>query len=594
MDSFIVLMFFVIIVGAVVGKLSNFWGPYQHLMCTKEKRLLKENLEKKDAELRGLRRHFRRFSKAVKKFDEIKTWSDMVVSELTELHNDISEIVTGAPNENSHDVRAHRYIAKFDAFGVGMDLLKVKVVNLREETEHLHKELSDLLREKLMLSVKEPTGKVSKNSSEEKKAEEPVPRQEEKTPGLEGPLETQTTLNATEPEIQKPSTASRCQALLHIVCPLWVVYVIGYFGCSFLWVIVVVIVKLQYSWRKEDREQQQQQALQDENLSDGQPSWVAVPDLEKSKWFNKILKQAWPSSCRYLEKMIVDSVTSHLTDNKFLKMLRFTRFSLGDKPPHVIGVKGYNPNKDQVILDLYLSYVANIDAKLEIPGVMSAGAKAIQFQAILRVFMNFIGHLPILRGMSISFVKKPKLDIDWTGITNVLDMPLFNTYFEEQIMDLIAQYYLLPKRYALYLAQGVTEEELMGPALEVILRIHLLEAQDLIAKDNLMRGLIKGKSDPYAKIQVANQYFKSRVIDNNLSPKWNEVYEATIYDVEDENLEIDIFDKDLNKDDFIGRMSISLEEIKERKVIDQWFKLENVPSGQLHLQLEWLTKPAES
>ncbi len=59
-----------------------------------------------------------------------------------------------------------------------------------------------------------------------------------------------------------------------------------------------------------------------------------------------------------------------------------------------------------------------------------------------------------------------------------------------------------------------------------MLRIHLLEAQDLVAKDNMMGGMVKGKSDPYVKIHIGDTTFKSHVIKENLNPTWNEMYEV--------------------------------------------------------------------
>lgn len=53
-----------------------------------------------------------------------------------------------------------------------------------------------------------------------------------------------------------------------------------------------------------------------------------------------------------------------------------------------------------------------------------------------------------------------------------------------------------------------------------------MEAQDLVAKDNMMGGMVKGKSDPYAKISVGDDTFKSSVIKENLNPVWNEMHEV--------------------------------------------------------------------
>lgn len=63
--------------------------------------------------------------------------------------------------------------------------------------------------------------------------------------------------------------------------------------------------------------------------------------------------------------------------------------------------------------------------------------------------------------------------------------------------------------------------------LQGVLRIHLQEAQNLIAKDNLMGGMVKGKSDPYVKITIGNNTFKSHVVKENLNPTWNEMYEVS-------------------------------------------------------------------
>lgn len=61
-----------------------------------------------------------------------------------------------------------------------------------------------------------------------------------------------------------------------------------------------------------------------------------------------------------------------------------------------------------------------------------------------------------------------------------------------------------------------------------VVRVHLLEGRNLVAKDTYMMGLVKGKSDPYATLRVGNRHFKSKTIKENLEPKWNEVYEVEL------------------------------------------------------------------
>ncbi|KAF4020513.1 hypothetical protein G4228_012193 [Cervus hanglu yarkandensis] len=122
-----------------------------------------------------------------------------------------------------------------------------------------------------------------------------------------------------------------------------------------------------------------------------------------------------------------------------------------------------------------------------------------------------------------------------------------------------------------------------------VLRIHFIEAQDLQGKDTYLKGLVKGKSDPYGVIRVGNQIFQSKVIKENLSPKWNEVYEALVYEHPGQELEIELFDEDPDKDDFLGSLMIDLIEVEKERLLDEWFALDEVPRGKLHLKLEWLT-----
>lgn len=63
-------------------------------------------------------------------------------------------------------------------------------------------------------------------------------------------------------------------------------------------------------------------------------------------------------------------------------------------------------------------------------------------------------------------------------------------------------------------------------AVQGVVRVHLLEGRDLVAKDTYMLGLVKGKSDPYGILRVGNRHFRSKTIKENLYPKWEEVYEV--------------------------------------------------------------------
>lgn len=61
------------------------------------------------------------------------------------------------------------------------------------------------------------------------------------------------------------------------------------------------------------------------------------------------------------------------------------------------------------------------------------------------------------------------------------------------------------------------------------MRVHVVEAKELVAMDTVMMGLVKGKSDPYAILRVGNQRFRTKTIKESLNPRWNEVFEVTTF-----------------------------------------------------------------
>eukprot|EP00064_Thunnus_orientalis_P018796 superscaffoldBa00004453_g18902 len=219
-----------------------------------------------------------------------------------------------------------------------------------------------------------------------------------------------------------------------------------------------------------------------------------------------------------------------------------------------------------------------------------AGIKSIQIHGVLRVVMEpLLGDMPLVGALSLFFLKKPLLDINWTGLTNILDIPGLNGFSDSLIQDIIYSYLVLPNRITVPLVGDVELAQLRFPMPKGVLRIHFLEAQDLEGKDKFLGGLIKGKSDPYGILQIGNQLFQSKTIKESLHPKWNEVYEALVYEHSGQHLEIELFDEDPDKDDFLGSLMIDMTELHKEQKVDEWFDLEEAPTGKLHLKLEWLS-----
>ncbi|KAL6097723.1 esyt2 [Pungitius sinensis] len=382
------------------------------------------------------------------------------------------------------------------------------------------------------------------------------------------------------------------------------IYALGYFEFSFSWLLIALV--LFFWWRRnaagkrgrlsrafaflEEEERSVKQSVATSDL----PTWVHFPDVERVEWLNKAVKQMWPYICQLAEKLFHDTIEPAVKQsNAHLSTFCFSKIDIGDKPLRVNGVKVYTENVDkrQIIMDLQISFVGNTEIDMDIKRYYcKAGIKSIQIHGVLRVVMEpLLGDMPLIGALSVFFLKKPLLDINWTGLTNILDIPGLNGFSDNLIQDIIHNYLVLPNRITIPLVGDLELAKLRFPMPKGVLRIHFLEAQDLEGKDTFLGGLIKGKSDPYGVLQIGNQVFQSKAVKESLHPKWNEVYEALVYEHSGQHLEIELFDEDPDKDDFLGSLMIDMSELHKEQKVDEWFDLEEAPTGKLHLKLEWLS-----
>uniref|UniRef100_A0A8D3D2V7 Extended synaptotagmin-2-like n=1 Tax=Scophthalmus maximus TaxID=52904 RepID=A0A8D3D2V7_SCOMX len=347
------------------------------------------------------------------------------------------------------------------------------------------------------------------------------------------------------------------------------IYVLGYLEFSFSWVLIGLAAL--FYWRRnhgakdyrinralaflDHEERVSKQTVPTAEL----PPWVHYPDVERVEWLNKTVKQMWPFICQFVDKLFRETIEPAVkAANPHLSSFCFTKIDMGNKPLRVNGVKVYTENVDkrQVIMDLQISFIGNTEIDVDIKKYYCrAGIKSIQLNGVMRVVMEpLLGDMPLIGALSVFFLKKPLLDINWTGLTNMLDIPGVNGLCDNIIQDIIYSYLVLPNSIKIPLVGEAALAQLRFPIPKGVLRIHFIEAQDLLSKDKMLGGLIKGKSDPYGVVQVGTQVFKSKVIHETLNPKWNEVYECLVYSHSGPNVGVELFDEDPDKDDFLGRL----------------------------------------
>ncbi|NXM89543.1 ESYT3 protein, partial [Oenanthe oenanthe] len=375
----------------------------------------------------------------------------------------------------------------------------------------------------------------------------------------------------------------------------------GYLGLSGSWVLLALALWLCWGLNrrgKRDRLAAALALLEDEReavcrglAARHLPAWVHFPDVERVEWLNKVLVQAWPYFGTIMEKTFKEVLEPKIrAKSVHLKTCTFTKIHFGEKCPRINGIKAYTKEIDrrQVTLDLQICYIGDCEIHMDI-SKFNLGVKGVQLYGTLRVILEpLLTDAPFVGAVTLFFMQKPHLEINWAGMSNLLDVPGINVMSDSLIQDFIAARLVLPNRITVPLKKNMNIAHLRFPVPQGVIRVHLLEAENLVQKDNFL-GAIRGKSDPYALLRVGTVQHRSKTVSRDLNPIWNETFEFVVHEVPGQDLEVDLYDEDPDKDDFMGSLLIGLVDVMNDRTVDEWFPLSKTTSGHLHLKLEWLS-----
>uniref|UniRef100_A0A8C9L9K6 Extended synaptotagmin 3 n=1 Tax=Pavo cristatus TaxID=9049 RepID=A0A8C9L9K6_PAVCR len=373
--------------------------------------------------------------------------------------------------------------------------------------------------------------------------------------------------SAMDPAASRPAAPQRALLSSAGRALLWLgpVYLAGYLGLSGSWLLLGLALAL--GWARNRRGKRERLAAASALLEDEReavrrglaarhlPAWVHFPDVERVEWLNKVLEQAWPYFGAIMEKTFKEVVEPKIrAKSVHLKTCTFTKIQFGEKCPRINGVKVYTKEIDrrQVILDLQICYVGDCEIHMDI-SKFNLGVKGVQLYGTLRVILEpLLTDAPFIGAVTLFFMQKPHLEFNWAGMSNLLDVPGINVMSDSLIQDYIAARLVLPNRITVPLKKNMSIAQLRFPIPHGVIRVHLLEAENLVQKDNFL-GAIRGKSDPYALLRLGTVQYRSKTISRDLNPVWNETFEFVVHEVLGQDLEVDLYDADPDKDDFMDK-----------------------------------------
>ncbi|KAE9556463.1 hypothetical protein FO519_000348 [Halicephalobus sp. NKZ332] len=387
-----------------------------------------------------------------------------------------------------------------------------------------------------------------------------------------------------------------CSVALMVSC-----WMVGHYEFSFLWIILfsVLYVLKTHMWiKRENKRLRLRQVIMQEREAimaqfaklDDLPAWVQFPDTERIEWVNKVLQQLWPYigeySKTFLREFIEPQVKAQMPAP--FKSFKFVHIDMGDMPCRVGGLKVYTNNvgRDRILVDMDVVYAGDAEFTVQTCGFTGGLNQLVLSGKVRCVMMPLLPYPPMIGGISGSFIELPKFDFNLTGMGEFIQLPGLIDAIRSVVNSQIANLCVLPNKIVVPLAPAVDITKLYFPEPDGIIRIKVIEARNLENKD--ISFLSKDKSDPYCELQVGAQIFKTRTINNNLNPIFNEFFEAVVDQADGQKLRIELFDKDTTgSDEELGRLSIPLELVKKAGVLHRWFHLEGCKHGELHLKVSW-------
>ncbi|XP_063931939.1 extended synaptotagmin-2-like isoform X2 [Zophobas morio] len=311
------------------------------------------------------------------------------------------------------------------------------------------------------------------------------------------------------------------------------------------------------------------------------PSWVKFPDRERAEWLNQVIEQVWPTVNTYVVKLFRTSIQTKI--RRKYDSFQFESIDFGHSPPKIDGIKVYKgpATKDSIIVDFDVFYDGDCDINFSISGAEIGGIRDFQLSVEVRVVLKpLLPKVPIVGGIQVYFLNTPDIGFTLDGLSSI---PGLSSVIRSKIEEMISKKIVFPNKITKRFSKSVAPAELKALEPAGVLRVHVFEAKDLMAKD------ITGKSDPYTILYVGAQERRTNVINQSLNPKWDYWCEFVIIDPMSQHLGFKMYDKDqVNEDDFLGSGEIDISTVI-KGYRDQWIKLDNAKHGSIHLRFTWLS-----
>ncbi|KAJ7962255.1 synaptotagmin-5-like [Quillaja saponaria] len=302
---------------------------------------------------------------------------------------------------------------------------------------------------------------------------------------------------------------------------------------------------------------------------DNFPEWISFPVYEQVKWLNKQLSKLWPFVADAATMVIKESVEPLLEEYRppGITSLKFNKFSLGNVPPKIEGIRVQSLKKGQITMDIDFRWGGDPSIILGVEAALVASIpiqlKNLQVFTVVRVIFQLAEEIPCISAVVVALLAEPKPRIDYTLKAvggSLTAIPGLSDMIDDTVNSIVTDMLQWPHRIVVPIGGIPVDTSELELKPQGKLTVTVVKANDLKNKEMI------GKSDPYVVVYIRPLFkVKSKTIENNLNPVWNQTFELIAEDKETQSLTLEVLDKDIGQDKRLGIVKLPLLELEAEK-----------------------------
>ncbi|RAL49068.1 hypothetical protein DM860_015059 [Cuscuta australis] len=335
-----------------------------------------------------------------------------------------------------------------------------------------------------------------------------------------------------------------------------------------------------------------------------------LSDSESVRWLNHALEKIWPVCMEEIvsQKILLPIIPWFMQKYKpwTVKSVVVQNLYLGRCPPLFteMRVLQNSTGDDHLALELGMNFCtedmnAVLAAKLKKRLGFGMWAKlhllGMHVEGKVLVGVKFLPQWPFLDRLRVCFAEPPYFQMTVKPIfshgLDVTEVPGIAGWLDKLLALAFEQTLVEPNMLVVDVKKFVSPQPegwFSVDAKETIAHVlvQVFEGADLNPSD------LNGLADPYLKGSLGPYRFRTKTHKKTLNPKWQEEFKIPVCSWESPNdeLKIEVFDKDHFVDDSLGECSIKIMDYRDGQRHDIWLPLQNIKMGRLHLAITVIEK----